>query len=292
MTNWLAFAIIAYFFAAVVAVIDKFLVHRKTRSPIVYSFYTAILSAVVLVAWPFDFSFLSIQTTLIALFSGATFFLATFFYYSTMMKGAISRSASIIGGISPIIILFLSYFLLEERLPGFWIVSFFVLIFGSFLLAYGKGKIFSVYALLAAVFYALTFFSAKLVYLDSSFINGLVWIRVGGLLVALGLLLFPFFKKILKANPLKVNKKIFLFFVANKGLSAVSILILNYAISLGPVSIINAVQGIQYGMIFILAIFVSIWFPNFIKESLEFKIVARKIIGIALVSAGIIFLVI
>ncbi|MFC1756714.1 EamA family transporter [Patescibacteria group bacterium] len=289
--TWLFFAILSYFLTAIVVVVDKFLVSNKTRSPLVYTFFIGILNSVAFLIWPFDFSFLSFKTTLVALLSGVSFFIAIFFLYSSMMKGAISRAASMIGGISPIIILFLSYLFFDEKLPVFWFVAFAFLILGSFLLSAGKGKSFSAYVFVSAIFFALNYFFLKMVYFDSSFLNGFVWTRIGMILPALLLLFSNSFRKKLKGNKLRNSKKLFLFFVANKTLGAGSFFLLNYSIKLGSVSIVNALQGVQYGVVFIIVSLVSFFFPNVIKESLAPKTIIKKILGIVLISAGIIFLV-
>jgi uncharacterized membrane protein len=288
--SWLTLALISYFLTALVVVVDKFLLSRKVRNSLIYAFYVGILNGAALLLWPFDFSFLPIKTTLIALFAGASFFLAIFFFYSAVRKGEISRIVAFIGGVSPLFVLFLSYFFLEERLPVFWLVGFVVLIMGSFLIAIDRHKTIPLYSFAAAVFFALSFFATKVVFLESTFLNGFIWTRVSTLFLACALLFFPYFKLMLARNPFTVSRRLLLFFVSNKALGAFSFLLLNYAIMLGSVSVVNALQGVEYVFILILALVFSYHRPEFIRESFSLGATVQKITGIALISLGVIFL--
>ena len=225
--SWIILATLSYFLNAVVAVVDKFLVSNKVKNPLVYSFYTGVLGSAVLILWPIDFSFLPLNITLVALFSGVSFFLALYFYYASMIKTSVTRTVTVIGGISPIVLLGLSYFFLDERLPTFWLLAFAILILGSFLLTFGREKIFSFYAVVSAIFFALSFFTIKIVFLNSTFINGFVWTRVGFLILALFFLFFGSFRKQLSVSSSRVSNKFFALFVGNKAVGAVSYILLN-----------------------------------------------------------------
>jgi len=289
-TSWVFLAISSYFLIAVVSVIDKYLLANRARNALVYAFYVGILSSFSAVLWIFGFSFLDQLTTILAFLAGLSWFLAIFLLYSSLIKGSVSRIVSIVGGISPIFVLVLSYIFLGEQLPALWLWAFLFLILGSILLALGKGTKLSLVLFASAFFFALHFFLSKLVYLETSFLNGFVWIRIGLLISALFVFLIPSFRKKIAQSSLRTSKKLFLFFVSNKALSATAMIILNYSIALGSVVIINALQGVQYASVFILVFFLSIFFPKIVKESFAPKIFLRKILGILLVSLGVVFL--
>jgi len=292
---WVFLAIFSYFLNSVVAIADKFLLTRRVKNPLVYAFYVGVMSSIVFVLWPFCFSFLSFGTTLTAFAGGASFFLAIFFFYSALDRGGVVRATSIIGGLSPVLLLSLSYFFLKEEMPVFWVLSFLFLIAGGVLLAFTQTKEnkskFPVYSICAAVFFAITFFTRKVVFLDSSFLNGFIWVQAGVLFTILIVFLSPSFRILLNKSPLKLPNSLFLLVASNKTLSAVAFLVLNYAILLGPVAMINALQGVQYVFLFILTFIIYLWHPYFIKESFSRKSVFQKIIGIVLISLGVVFLV-
>ncbi len=287
---WLVLAIASYFLNAIVSLVDKFLLSERVKNAFAYAFYSGVLSAVAFFLWPFDFSFLSLRFTLISFFAGATFFGANYFYYSAVFKGEVSSVVPIVGGISPAIILILSYFFLDERFPAFWILGFLALILGTVLFTLGKDKKVSADSFVAAIFFAFSFFLSKAVFLETGFLNGFAWTRTGAVLVPVALCFFPFFRKALRREGFGVRHGSFPLFLSNKGLSAGAFLLLNYSISLGSVAVVNAVQGVQYVFLFLLTLAFSVYFPWIVKESLRPAVVVRKALGIVLVSCGIIIL--
>lgn len=80
-------------------------------------------------------------------------------------------------------------------------------------------------------------------------------------------------------------------FVANKALAAVAFILLNYAISLGSVTVVNALQGTQYVFLLLLAATVSVRWPKLFREELSRVAVWQKVGGIVLVSLGVALLV-
>ena len=298
---WFILAIASYLLSATVRIIDKFLLSSRVRNPLTYAFYGATLTSFALLLWPFDFAFLSLQTTILAIISGICFFAAIYFLYAAMAKGETSRVISLIGGISPLIILVLSYFILRERLPTHWVIAFVSLILGSFILARGNNskssefsinKKFPLYSICAAIFFALMFFTSKLVFMESSFLNGFIWLRVGTILSVFFVMLFPSARKSIFESPLNVSDRISLAFISNKALSALAFFLLNFSISRGSVTVINALQGVEYVFVFLLALIFSFLKPEVLKESFTAEATLQKIFGIALVSIGIAILLV
>ena len=80
-------------------------------------------------------------------------------------------------------------------------------------------------------------------------------------------------------------------FVGDKLLAAGAFLLQSYAISLGSVTVVNALQGTQYVVLLLIAAAVSVRWPQLFHE--EFSRVAwwRKIGGVVLVSLGVALLV-
>jgi uncharacterized membrane protein len=296
---WIFLALAGYFLNAIVELVDKFLLSSKIKDPLTYSFYAGLLSSLVFVLWPFDFSFISYQTAIFAIFSGMTFFLAIYFLYKAMFEGEASRVISVIGGVSPVIVFSLSYFFLKERLPAFWLVAFLLLISGSVLLTLERdkknksvvvNKKFPAYSLAAAIFFSFTFFSSKAVFLRTSFLNGFIWIRLGTFASVVFVFLTPFLRKDILKNASNVSKRVSFGFVSNKILSAASFFVLSYAIKLGSVAVINALQGVQYVFLFALALAVSFYRPEFLSETISWRGIVQKAIAVILISVGVVLL--
>src|SRR3989344_1861581 len=67
-------------------------------------------------------------------------------------------------------------------------------------------------------------------------------------------------------------------------------LLQNYAISIGSVTIVNAMQVTQYAFLLILTLFLSRYFPSVLKEKASGPILLQKILAIVLISCGLIVL--
>ncbi|MBX4191713.1 MAG: hypothetical protein KW804_02865, partial [Candidatus Doudnabacteria bacterium] len=61
----------------------------------------------------------------------------------------------------------------------------------------------------------------------------------------------------------------------------------NYAVSLGSVSVVNALQGVQFVFLLILTSLLSIYFPKVLKEKISAEILTLKVTAIALISCGL-----
>jgi len=295
--TWLILAVIVYFLNAIVAVVDKFFIVHKAKDPLVYAFYVGLLNSLALFLWPFDFSFLSFYLIVIALLGGVCYFMAFFLLYSSMLKGEITRIISAIGGFSTLILFVLSYFFLHERLPGLWLVSSAILVVGSLFLFFERGFVgfenrinLFFFSFCAAFFFALSFFVTKVIFLETSFLNGFIWLRAGTFLTALLAFLVPFFRKRILNNPIRKSGKLSVFFVANKTLGATALILLSYAINLGSVTVVNALRGLEYIFIFMIALFFSFYYPRVIDESFSIQATIQKVIGIALISLGVVLL--
>jgi drug/metabolite transporter (DMT)-like permease len=295
--TWVSLALAAYFFLAVVELIDKKILSTPRLSPLTYAFYNGLLTSAVFILWPFDFSFLSPSLTVFALLGGITFFGAIYFLYSAIIKGEISRVISIVGGFSPIIIFILSLLFLEEKFHTYSLAALFMLVAGSIVLSFVKdggrfvfGKHFFLSSFLAAVFFALSYFFTKVVFLEASFLNGFVWIRIGTLICVLAVFLKPSWRGFIIEGSRGVSKNLTALFLFNKGISALAHVILNYAVKLGSVAIVSALQAVLYVFLFVMALGLSYFRPHLFYESYAFKTLALKIIGIGLVSFGVVLL--
>ncbi|HSX24766.1 MAG TPA: hypothetical protein VLG69_02265, partial [Candidatus Andersenbacteria bacterium] len=82
-----------------------------------------------------------------------------------------------------------------------------------------------------------------------------------------------------------------LLFICNKTLAAGAFLLQTYAISIGSVSVVNALQGVQYAFVLVLAVIVSLFFPKLFREEVQQGALVQKLAGIILVSFGVALLV-
>ncbi len=297
--NWLLVAIIAHFLFALVFVVDKFLLSKTVLQPRAYAFYVGILGIFALFLIPFGFTLLPVGQIAASLISGILFVLAILFFYKLIQLGEISRITPIVGGAVPIFTLILTYSFLGERLTSYQLIAFFLLVFGGVIMLWprkdrvsspiGKASLTKklTLAIIAALFFAGSFVLTKFIYNEQPFINGFIWIRLGGFLGAWLLLFWPGSRQIIFKTTKTIKIKSAGLLVSNKILSALAFILLNYAIFLGSVTLVNSLQGIQYAFLLIIALFLSKKFPQIIKEQISQKVILQKIMAILFIILGL-----
>lgn len=80
-------------------------------------------------------------------------------------------------------------------------------------------------------------------------------------------------------------------FLVNKVFGALGFLLVSFAISIAPsVSLVSALQGVEYALIFLAALLVSKFRPAFLEEEITPLIVLEKTFAILLISGALAFL--
>ena len=290
--TWIFLSILSYFLNALVATIDKFLISEKIPEPIVYTFYIGILSIFSLILFPFGKIFFpSFFYLIISFIAGLLFMFALFSFFRALKTNESSRVVPLIGTLTTIFSIIFSFFILDEKLSKIKIIAIIFLLLGSLIIGLiRKEKERFVndppYILLSSFFFAFSLVLSKIIYFNLSFINGFIWIRLGSFIFALLLLFFPKIKEKI-INSLKGTKQeISFLFLSNQGVSAIAFLLLNLAISLGSVSLVNALQGLQYVFIFFFSILISKKYPSFLKEEVTKKVIFQKSVAILLILIG------
>lgn len=299
---FIAVTLISYLFGAVSVVGDKFLLgSKRISSPAVYSFYIALFGLVVVFFLPFGFYFPSVLQIAISLISGALFTFALMALYYAVKKSEASRVMPIVGAIIPIVTYFLSYIFLKESLSLIQVVGIIFLLLGGLLISFdlplklNKKKFIDgfYYSISAGILMAITYFLFKFVYLEQSFINGFIWTRAGSFLAVMAFFMVPLWRKEILAsfhNFKKPQRKEFqtgFLFLANKSIGGISSILLNFAISLGSVTLVNSLVSTQYVFVLILASLFTKKYPEILGEKLSFWDWMQKIIAIGIIGMGL-----
>jgi len=295
-------ALSSYFLGALVVILDKFLLgSKRISSAPVYSFYIGISGLFVLFFIPFGFYIPSFFQIFLSLISGGFFSVGILFLYFAIQKGEASRVLPIVGAIIPIVTYFLSFMTSNETFIFIQIIGIILLIFGGLLISFdlplkiNKRKFALGFwdCLWAGIFLALSYFLFKFVYNEQTFVNGFIWTRIGCFFAIISYLLVPKWRKdILNSfkgfkKPKKEGYQTGALFVSNKILGGVSSILLNFAISLGSVTVVNSLVSSQYVFILILAFFAHKKYPFVFEEKLYFWDWTQKIGAIVLIGVGI-----
>jgi len=294
---WLVVAVSAYLILAITFLVDKYLLVGSIPNPEVYAFYVGVLGIAVLLLVPFaDFYILEPFYLFLAFASGASFVLAAFWFFKGLKLFETSRIVPAVGGILPIFTVLLVYFFSTgaEILKSREILALLLLIAGSVFIVYDRSKKISLKSLwisiIAAFFFALSFVLAKYVYLKYPFLLGLIWTRLGGVLMALIFLGSFELRRELAKPKVKLQKKTTVIFLSAQTANAGAGILQNWAIALAPlvyIAFVNALQGIQYAFLLILTVFLSWKFPKILKERVSKDIILQKVAAILLIGAGL-----
>ncbi len=295
MTAWILIAIIAYILLAINGVADKFLLTKAVGDPGVYAFYVGTSSLSVLFLVPFGIHALSPQNYLIAGLAGMSFTFALYFFYSSIQRASISRILPIEGGLVPFFTLILAYVTGIDSLSHLQLLAFALLVIGAVLIDFKKTKtgwhpLAWRDMVLAAFLFAVSFILTKYIYNETNFISGLIWTRLGLVLGAFLLLLSTRTRHGILAAPAQTSKRNKFLFYSSHASGALGSLLQNYAIALGSVVIVNALQGVQFIFVLLLSVVFSQFYPKILKEDITKSILVQKIAAIILVTAGLVLL--
>ncbi|MBU1038720.1 DMT family transporter [Patescibacteria group bacterium] len=287
--SWLIWASIGYFFNATALAVDKALLNRQElREPAVYTLLQAILGLLVLVllpwiVWP------SGSAMGLGLIAGFFFALGLWLMFKVLAVGEASRVPAFIGSLSPLFVFAASWLMIGERLSPLALSAFIVLVVGGFFMVGGPGGLRGRslgLAIGSALAFALSYVFLKITFEQSSFFAGLVLIRLGVFLASLFLLLIPGTWQTF-VNSFKSGAKVKFAFIGGQASGALSGLLTSYAISLASVTLVNALQGVQYVFLLIMALVVSFKYPQLFKDEFGGQTAVRKIIGTFAVVVGL-----
>ena len=295
MNNWLLISTAGYLLLAVEAVITKILLSNKVKSWQLYSFYVGLLSLNGVLFAPFGLKWFGGMLFLESLLTGTIFFLALVFLYKSLEKSSASRVFILYGSVVTVASFFWEYLLLGQLFSKADLMAVLLLILGGFLVSFKfyKNRMFSDYktVIFSGFLMALALVMMKDIFTQQNFITGYVFSRFGVFLSALSLMLYPKFRRAVKASlknkSKKDNQKNFGFILGAKIVSGTGTILITYAISLGSVTIINALVSVQYSFVFIFTVLLGFLNRKMIQEKVTTKNIIFKTAGLILVIMGI-----
>ncbi len=297
--SWLLIVIIAHLLNAGAFLVDKFLLAKAVPKAAVYTFAIGALGVFAIVLLPFGYVRPTTNEFLFAAAAGVLFQLALLFFFSALRWLETSRVVPVVGGGQPLIIFTFSALFLGERLRTMELVAFVLLVAGSALISIDthdttpaekiKQRRGWFYAVLATLFFSASFTMTKEVFDAQPFISGFVWIRLGAFLFVLLFLLYTPWRCAIFAREERPRGKYGALFLGGQLFGALGAILINYAISLASVTIVTAMQGVQYVFLFVLAIVLGHRYRQ-LRESLNAAIVLRKSFAIILIGIGLVLL--
>lgn len=319
-------AIISYFLNAGVYVADKFLLSKKVHSSVVYAFYVGMWSLGNFVLLFFDPFVPEWKQFAYDISAGLLFLFTLVFWYKALHQSEATRVVPIVGALIPIFSFIFSFIFLGSELSLQEAVAFILLISGGLLISVKQtrfyvlkdfierlkgisGNLFGKFqanlnptsrlllnSTISAACFAAYYVFIKYIYSNTEqpFIGAFVWSRLGSFLGVLVILFIPPWRRLIRGSEKSVHRtpKQLIFFLLVRLAAAVAFILLNWAVALGNVSIINALQGTQYVFLLLIVVLIARKFPHIIKEEVGRGIMLQKVIGVVLVAIGLYLLVI
>jgi drug/metabolite transporter (DMT)-like permease len=298
--TWALVALLGYFFSAVSAAFDKFLLSDRIPTPAVYAFFVSLFSLFALGFAPFGFHLLDIGTTITLLLSGMTFVYGLVAFYAAVKRHEVSRVAPLVGTIISLVA-FLAVFLPgmagEVAVDGRYIMALVLLIIGGLLISFDlplrRGEHISWYIVLAGILMGMSFLFLKAGYAGTDFVNGLVWSRLGMTLAGLTLFIVPLFRHQILAQFTGFGHRSSRaastggLFLLNKTTAGLGTFLVAYATYLGSVSFVQALSGMQYVFLLFLTFPLSFRYPQVFGERLHFWDWFQKVVAVGIIGFGL-----
>ena len=298
---WLLLALLGNAILAVVGVTDKLILTKSVPKPIVFVFYSTLFVLPIFLFLPFGIIWPTIWTDhLIFAVSGISFALALWAMYVGFQESEISHVGPLVGAATPFFVFLLANIFLGEKFTSLKLLAIFILIFGSLVVSFEKSKWHNgwhrgmAWGVLAGLLFAVSHVTAKYAYDAYGFYNGFVWTKLWIGAFALFLLPFPSVRALFRRRhyeaPLPNQAGAAGLVVANKLLGILGVVLVQYAIALGSVSLVNALSGVQYALLIILVALISKFYPRILKETYTKKEIFQEASAVAIIGLGLVLL--
>lgn len=296
MVLWIPIAIFSHLFWAVVNVGDKYIVSNRIKNPYVYLVWIMLFGIIAILLIPFlDFSIPDKNIFFLLIASSAFYFFGGFPYLKAMQQEDVTR-INILWSLIPIFSLIIGWFAIDEKIYGQQFLAFAILILGALIASlhvkngafrFSKALIFMIIACAA---YASHGVILRYVTQDYSFLSAFVWTRIFMFGFALLLLAFGSFRKIFKAEFKRMNRGLVATVFSISLADHLGILLNIWALSLGPVALVFAMEGFQAVFVFLMAFGLSAFSKIDLKEEINKKNVILKLAALVLMISGIVLL--
>jgi hypothetical protein len=302
---WIGTALAGYFFNAVAAVLDKYILSSRIPEPSANALLVSFLSLFALALLPFGVSLAKADAMAAALLSGALFIFHLLPFYAAVKEGEVSRAAPLVGAL---VSLWLFLFSLAEGfvsgsgtyVDAAGLFAFGLLLSGSLLMAFRfpvSRRFFLAgfsSALSASLLLALSLALLKHVYVSEGFLSGFFWSRMGSFVGGLALLCIPACRHSLRkafarsaSGSRREGWTTAAAVLADKTAATLGAVLVSYAVFLGPLPFVQALGGTQFAFVFVLGALLSGEYPSVYGEEPGMRSRLQKAAAIILIAAGV-----
>jgi uncharacterized membrane protein len=292
---WIYFALASAAFYSVTNFIEKYLVEKKIKDPLIITIFsglTSLILGIIILAFK---GFQVIETVQLILILISGIFLV--FYLIPYLKALELDDASKVVPLlqfSPIFVLVLSYIFLGEALTSKQLLGVALIIVGGFALGaeriekgiFTSRKSFWL-MVLASFLFAITGVLFKFVVITQDFWLTLAYESIGMGIGAFILLLWSAYRSSFRQETKKIKLDTFTLLSVNQCFSVLAQLTVSYAFVLSSAALVSAIGGVQSFFVLLFGLILSIWFPRIIQEKIDKITILTKIISIFSIFIGV-----
>lgn len=290
MDIWVLLGILVAFLFSISNIIDKIAISDEFKDArIATTLYGFSMAFLLLIGFfvPVMTSFTVISLSFL---SGCISLVAVYLYYILFENSDVSNAVPLLS-LTPLAVLIISYFLFSEVFTLEKYIGVGAILLGSYLLGTDgefrkvKSKSFFFLLLGTILFFAMEKIILKIATTHASQWVVLFWISIPHILI--GLLMFALHHPSILD---KTQNKGFIHLIISNLLYVVGFIVLTFAISQGPVSLVSSLSKTAPFFVFVLASVMSIKFPNLIHEKVTKSIITKKFVLITLIVMGTILI--
>lgn len=299
--NWLFFALSAQFTWAIVNHFDKHLVNKYFNGGVgAMMIFTAFVNSIFL---PFILFFNQqiLDTPLIQILLassvGACYVICSIFYLYALRKEE-TTNISILWQFSVPVTYLLGYIFLRETLSTQQIIGALIVLTGGLVtMVKIDNKRFSIKSdilllmILAVLIHSLSSSIFKAFALNFDFWSAIFFEIFGALITGVLLVIVvKSYRVEFKSAISKNRKKVFTLNFINEFMQISANTLFRFSTMLAPLALVQVTNSLNSPFVFVIAVILSIFLPNISNEKFSKFTVAQKILGIVVVSFGIIYL--
>lgn len=291
---WVIFAISASLCWAMCYIIDKYVLAKWVRSPLVPMVMLGIIGLIasIVIFSVYGFSPLPKLYIFFILGTGVIWAFQNVFYFKALKIGEVSRVVPLFH-LSPLFILVFAGIFLGEVFTPLKYLGIFLLIAGAILISAKSFTRISFdkafwWMMLSVVGLSAYYILIKYLLNFTDYWTIFAWMRIGA---TIGLIpIFYLYMPELVNTVRRHGKKVIVVMSTTEILNLVAVLFITIAASIGYITLVNALSSVEPFFVLLFIIILSRFFPSILKEEISKSIIFQKIAAIVLMFVGAILI--
>lgn len=271
---------------------DKVLLQRReTKNLLAYVFWLGAISVFGLIVGVFGFRIPTFEVAGLGFLAGVLDLVASFFYYWALKAGEASDELAAMGGFTPVATVVFSIPFLHTPAGGS-VTGFILMVLGGLTMFFAEKQPLAKMLpkiLLASGCFGLTNVLQKIVFNETNFPTGFVFITFGTFIGSVALLIPPSWRKQIFQNSGDAPPRSKFWYMVNRFLAGLGSFLIVFAISRASPAVVSAISGLRYVIVFVGAFAITKFHSDWFREDFSTRALILKTAATGLVVAGLVF---